>query len=132
MLDSDDRSAYPRPSNFAVMRPEYEDQEDGMVEASITVAPYTVTGVSSTRPGARRAAIHQAHRTYRAYHSSYVIPSPFPDSFTDQEGTQWERVHPGIGAQLGDYKFVDESGEEDFADIEQMLVWDVRPATDSD
>lgn len=132
MFDSEDRSAYPRPASFAVMRPEFEDQEDGLVQASITVSPYTVTGVSTTRPGARRAALHQAHKTYRAYHSSYIVPSPFPDEFTDQEGTRWERIRSAAGAQLGDYKFIDDSGEEDFADIDQMLIWDVRPEIDSD
>ena len=131
MFESDDRSAYPRPANFAVMRPEFEDQEDGTIQASITVSPYTVTGISTTRPGARRAAIHQAHKTYRAYHSTYVIPSPFPDGFTDQEGTRWDRA-TGADLLMGDYKFVDDHGEEDFADIDQMLLWDVRPELDYD
>jgi len=131
MFDSDDRSAYPRPTSFSVMRPAYEDQEDGTVQASITVSPYTVTGVSTTRPGARRAALHQAHKTYRAYHAAYVIPSPFPDAFTDQEGTRWERATGG-DLQMGDYRFIDDHGEEDFADIDQMLLWDVRPELDYD
>ena len=132
MSEADGRSAYPRPDNFAVMRPEYEDLEDGMVQAAITVSPYTVTGISVTRPGARRAALHQAHKTYRAYHSSYVVPSPFPNKFTDQQGTQWERSYLGADMKFGEYKFVDEFGEEDYADIEQMLIWDVRPEVDSD
>ena len=29
---------------------------------------------------------------------------------------------------MGDYIFIDETGEEDYADIESMLMWDVRPA----
>ena len=35
----------------------------------------------------------------------------------------------------GDYLFISEDGEEDYADIEQMLMWDVRPVkqnTDED
>ena len=40
---------------------------------------------------------------------------------------KWSRVRTSQRASLGDYAFEDEEGE-DYADIEQMLLWDVRPA----
>ncbi len=127
MFDPGERSAYPKPNDFEVMRPEYEEIDDGMIQALIDITPFQVTGVSTTRPGARRAALYQAHKTYKSYHPSYVVPSPFPDRFTDQEGVAWERMSVVVKATTGDYKFTDEDGEEDYADIEQMLLWDVRP-----
>lgn len=123
-----ERSAYPHPSDFEVMRPEYLDLEDGFVQAAIMIAPFRVTGRSATRPGARRAAIYEAHKTYRSYHPSYRVVNPYPDEFTDQEGQRWERVPQMQRARLGDYRFFDEDDEEDYADIETMLMWDVRPA----
>jgi len=133
MMDFDEhfneRSAYPKPLDFEVMRPEYEETEDGMVIATITVSPFEVIGSSITEPGARRAAIHQAHKTYKTYHPNYEIPSPFPDEFTDREGTLWKRQPPMSRTMLGDYSFTDMDGEEDYTNIEQMLSWDVRPAT---
>lgn len=110
------------------MRPEYEEYDDGTVTATITVTPFEVQGSSVTEPGARRAAIHEAHKTYKTYHPSYEIPSPFPDEFEDQEAFQWRRLSSMARATLGDYAFTDADGEEDFATIEQMLSWDVRPA----
>ena len=128
MADSDGRSAYPLPNDFEVMRPEYEDNEDGTVVASITVASYNVTGESLSRPGARRAALYEAHKTYRHYNPSYSPPCPYPDEFTDQEGVAWERLGPIQRATMGDYLFRDAEGEEDYASIRQMLMWDVRPS----
>ena len=124
----DDRSAYPHPDEFKVVRPEYSDPEDegDDVIAIIEIAPFRVVGYSATRPGARRAALYEAAKQYRGYHPSYRIESPFPDAFTDGEGTQWTRVPPSKRDDLGDYSFEDEDGE-DSADIEQMLQWDVRP-----
>ncbi len=130
MYDTE-RSAYPHPDDFKVMRPEYLDPEEegGEVRASITVAPFRVEGRSVSRAGARRAALYEAHKTYRNYHPSHRIPSPYPDAFTDTDGTQWTRVKASQRADLGDYKFLLEGDdEEDYADIEQMLAWDVRPA----
>lgn len=127
MLETTERSAYPVPEDFRVMRPEYTDLEDGTFEASITITPFRVTGVSSTKAGARRAALYEAEKTYRSYHPSYRIKSPFPDAFQDQEGVQWKRVPAAMREELGDYQFVDADGEEDYADVEQMLLWDVRP-----
>lgn len=127
MPDTNERSAYPHPEEFEVMRPEYTDLEDGYVQASITVSPFRVSGKSMTRPGARRAALHQAHITYRSYHPSYRVRSPFPQEFMDQEGMQWRRLGPIQRTILGDYSFTDPDGEEDYATIEQMLTWDVRP-----
>ncbi len=127
MLESTERSAYPVPGDFRVMRPEYVDLEDGTFQASITITPFRVTGSSITKAGARRAALYEAEKTYRSYHPSYRIQSPFPDSFVDQEGVRWTRVPPSRREELGDYTFVDADGEEDSADIEQMLTWDVRP-----
>jgi len=121
-----ERSAYPHPDEFKVMRPEYVENEDGLEQATITIAPFKVTGVSVTRPGARRAALYKAEEVYRSYHPSYRIQSPFPDSFTDQNGTRWKRLPEHLRHQ-GDYEFEDEDGE-DYADIEQMLLWDVRVA----
>ena len=128
MFDSEDRSAYPKPLEFEVMRPEYEEQEDGTITATITVSAFVVSGESTTEPGARRAALYQAHQTYRSYHPAYVVPSPFPDEFTDQDGVAWQRMSPMARASTGDYRFTDPEGFDDFADLEQMLAWDVRPA----
>ena len=127
MRDIGERSAYPHPEDFEVMRPEYTDLEDGYVQASITVSPFRVTGRSATRPGARRAALYQAQNTYRSYHPSYRIKCPFPEDFTDQEGVRWKRMSAIRRASTGDYLFIGEDEEEDYADIEQMLMWDVRP-----
>jgi hypothetical protein len=125
----DERSAYPHPDEFKVMRPEYLDPEEegGDVVASITIAPFRVVGRSATRAGARRAALYEAAKTYRNYHPSYRVESPFPDEFTDENGTKWARVAEHLRAKLGDYTFEDEEGE-DSTNIEQMLMWDVRPA----
>ena len=129
MYDSE-RSAYPHPDDFKVMRPEYVDLEDeGEVQAIISIAPFRVTGRSVTRPGARRAALYEAEKTYRSYHPSHRLASPYPDAFTDNEGTKWSRVRASQRADLGDYSFLlDGEDEEDYADIEQMLAWDVRVA----
>ncbi len=127
MLETTERSAYPDPGDFRVMRPEYEELEDGTFEASITITPFRVAGVSSTKAGARRAALYEAEKTYRNYHPTYRVESPFPDQFVDPEGVRWTRVPAPRRDELGDYSFVDAEGEEDYADIEQMLLWDVRP-----
>ena len=127
MRDSGERSAYPHPEEFEVMRPEYTELEDGYFQASITVSPFRVTGKSTTRPGARRAALYQAQMTYRSYHPSYRIKSPFPDEFVDQESVQWKRIPAMRRHNTGDYMFISEDGEEDYVDFEQMLMWDVRP-----
>ena len=112
------------------MRPEYaEPQEEGdLVRASITIAPFRVTGESTTKAGARRAALYEAEKTYRSYHPSYRVESPFPDAFTDGDGTAWTRVPAKDREKLGDYFFTTTDGEEDSSDIESMLSWDVRPA----
>ena len=121
-----ERSAYPHPDDFKVMRPEYEESEDdGSWTADINLAPFKVTGVSSTKAGARRAALYEACKVYRSYHPNYKIKSPYPESFKDQTGTQWEQVNPMMRRTVGDYKFEDEEGE-DYADIETMLLWDIR------
>lgn len=109
------------------MRPEYTELEDDFFQASITVAPFRVTGESRTKAGARRAALYEAEKTYRSYHPSYRIQNPFPDEFEDREGIRWFRTSPAQREEFGDYRFVDEEGEEDYADIESMLMWDVRP-----
>lgn len=127
MLDSVERSAYPHPEDFQVMRPEYTELEDNFFRATITVAPFRVTGESATKAGARRAALYEAEKTYRSYHPSYRLNNPFPDEFVDRDGVSWSRVSPSQRAELGDYRFVDQDGEEDYADIETMLMWDVRP-----
>jgi len=122
-----ERSAYPHPDEFKVMRPEYsEEEEDGLSHATITIAPFKVAGESATRPGARRAALYKAEEVYRSYHPSYKIKSPFPESFVDQSGTKWSRL-PVHQHELGDYEFVDDDGS-DYTDIESMLLWDVRVA----
>ena len=127
MPDVNEHSAYPAPKSFEVMRPEYTDMEDGSFRASISVAPYKVEGQSITRPGARRAAIYQAHQVYKHYNPSYRLPCPFPEEFADQEGVTWKRMSSIMRATKGDYMFTDADGETDFASIEQMLSWDVRP-----
>ena len=128
MAEFSERSAYPNPNDFEVMRPEYTDLEDGTFEAAIIIAPFKVSGLSATKPGARRAALYEAEKTYRSYHPSYRVRNPYPDAFADQEGVQWQRVPVHQRESLGDYRFVDQDGEDDFADIENMLMWDVRPA----
>jgi len=132
MQEVGERSAYPHPEDFEVMRPEYSDLEDGYIQASITVSPFRVVGRSMSRPGARRAALYEAQKTYRSYHPSYRVRSPFPDTFVDQESVQWKRVSAMKRESTGDYLFISEDGEEDYADIEQMLMWDVRPVEPSD
>ncbi len=127
-MDFNERSAYPHPDEFKVMRPEYTDLEDGFFQATILIAPFKVTGRSATKAGARRAAIYESAKTYRSYHPSYRIECPFPDQFIDQEGMKWKRIPPAQREKLGDYVFYDAEGEEDYADIEAMLMWDVRPA----
>ena len=128
MFDSD-RSAYPHPDEFTVMRPEFldpEEDEDDVI-AIINITPFRVTGNSATRAGARRAALYEAAKTYRNYHPSYRLESPFPDEFEDQNGTTWKRNPEHLRDKYGDYEFADADGE-DYADIDQMLLWDIRPA----
>lgn len=132
MSDFNERSAYPSPDDFEVMRPEYEEMDDSNFEASITITPFRVTGISSTKPGARRAALYEAEKTYRSYHPSYRIRIPYPENFVDQEGMKWKQIPPQQREQLGDYRFTDPDGEEDFADVETMLLWDVRPAAEDE
>jgi hypothetical protein len=127
-----ERSAYPPPEEFKVMRPEYTQlsEEPEEWQATITITPFRVTGTSVTKAGARRAALYAAAQVYRSYHPSYRVENPFPDEFVDQEQQQWRRLPPGQRDKLGDYVFVSEDGEEDYANIEDMLAWDVRPATE--
>jgi len=127
-MDVNERSAYPHPGDFKVMRPEYLEEEDGFVEATITITPFKVTGKSATKAGARRAALHEAEKVYRSYHPSHRVSNPYPPEFSDTEGTEWKLLSPMQREKLGDYSFTDSEGEEDYADIETMLVWDVRPA----
>ncbi len=87
-----------------------------------------MTGESQTKAGARRAALYEAEKTYRSYHPSYRVESPFPEEFTDADGAQWKRVPAKDRDKMGDYFFTTPDGEEDSADIETMLTWDVRPA----
>ena len=126
--DFSERSAYPHPDDFKVMRPEYEEKEEGVEDdlehATITIAPFKVNGTSVTRAGARRAALYEAEKVYRSYHPSYRIQDPYPDEFIDRAGTRWKRLSP-MKKDLGDFEFFDEDGS-DYADIEQMLLWDVR------
>lgn len=134
---ADERSAYPHPDDFKVMRPEYidltpeeVDEEAKEWQATISIPPFRVSGRSRTKPGARRAALYEAAKTYRNYHPGYRVASPFPDEFVDQDGTHWKRVKASQRATLGDYSFrLEGDDEEDYASIEQMLSWDVRPAT---
>jgi hypothetical protein len=128
MNDYNERSAYPHVEDFKVMRPEYVDLEGGMVQASITIAPFKVVGVSASKAGARRAAIYEAAKTYRSYHPSFRIEPPFPEQFVDRDGVRWDQVSPMKRSELGDYRFVDADDYEDFTDIETMLLWDIRPA----
>lgn len=127
MYDFSERSAYPHPDDFRVMRPEYTQLEDELYQATITIPPFKVTGKSVTQAGARRAAIYESIKTYRSYHPSYRLESPFPDEFVDRENMTWRRVPPSQREEFGDYMFRDPEGEEDYADIETMLLWDVRP-----
>lgn len=129
MQEFQERSAYPHPEEFEVMRPEYAEAEDGYFQATITVAPFTVRGRSVSKAGARRAALYEAEKTYRSYHPSYRVRNPFPDVFSDHENVTWRRVPVSQRPELGDYQFVGEDEEEDYADIENMLMWDVRPAS---
>lgn len=126
-MDFNERSAYPHPGDFKVMRPEYLEQEDGFFVASITITPFKVTGRSATMAGARRAALYEAEKTYKSYHPSYRVSNPYPAEFVDQEGQQWKLNSPLMREKNGDYAFTDADGEEDYADIEQMLMWDIRP-----
>ena len=125
-MDYNERSAYPHPDDFKVMRPEYvEVPEEDTVQAIITIAPFNVSGRSATKPGARRAALYEAEKVYKQYHPSYSINIPYPVSFTDQENKTWKRLPPSQRGSLGDFEFEDEDGS-DYTDIETMLLWDVR------
>ncbi len=128
MRDYSESSAYPHVDDFKVMRPEYIELEDGLFQATDTIAPFKVVGRSATKAGARRAAIYESAKTYRSYHPSYRINLPFPETFKDREGMRWELVSPMQRNKLGDYRFIGDGDEEDFADIETMLLWDIRPA----
>lgn len=133
MSDFNERSAYPSPDEFRVMRPEYlERDEEGLIRAIIAIPPFRVTGESQSKAGARRAALYEAEKTYRSYHPSYRVESPFPDEFADADGQQWKRIPAKDRDKLGDYFFTSEDGEEDSADIETMLTWDVRPQDEED
>lgn len=126
--DYADASAYPHPEDFEVMRPDFYEEDDGFIKAVINVSPFSVEGRSMTKPGARRAALYEAEKTYGNYHPSYRVRNPFPEAFVDQQGMTWRRIPAHQRSQFGDYRFKgEEDEEEDFADIEQMLMWDVRP-----
>jgi hypothetical protein len=129
-MEITERSAYPHPNDFKVMRPEYTDLEDGFFLATITITPFKVSGKSATKPGARRAALFEAEKTYRSYHPSYRTTNPYPSEFVDNESVKWRLLSPMQRERLGDYVFESEDGEEDYADIETMLTWDVRPIED--
>ena len=127
-------SAYPEPGDFEVKRPSYHEKDDGFVTATINISPFSVEGESSTQAGARRAALYEAEKTYASYHPNYEAENPYPEHFIDRQGAEWELLPPFERSTYGDYKFVDkyegEEGEvveEDYADIETMLMWDVRP-----
>nr|TDI69277.1 MAG: hypothetical protein E2O85_05810 [Bacteroidota bacterium] len=125
-----ERSAYPHPNDFKVMRPEYLEQEDGFFLATITISPFKVSGKSSSTAGARRAALYEAEKTYRSYHPSYRTTNPYPEEFKDNEAVNWKQLSPMQREKFGDYSFLSEGGgenDEDYANIEQMLMWDVRP-----
>lgn len=125
-----ERSAYPHPNDFKVMRPEYLEQEDGFFLATITISPFKVSGKSSSMAGARRAALYEAEKTYRSYHPSYRTTNPYPAEFKDNEAVNWKLLSPMQREKFGDYSFLSEGGgenDEDYANIEQMLMWDVRP-----
>ena len=110
------------------MRPDYYEQDDGFFRAVINISPFKVVGQSQSKPGARRAALYEAEKEYRSHHPSYQVRNPFPESFTDREGVSWRRVPRSKRQKMGDYIFVgNEEEEEDYVDIETMLMWDIRP-----
>lgn len=127
----DERKVYPHPDDFAVKRPEYEEKEDGLVEATIEITPFEVTGESVSKAGARRAALRSAEKNYRSYHPGYELSNPYPEEFVDKEGTEWEILSAMERGDLGDYAFTDDAGT-DYVDIETMLLWDVRVAEDDE
>jgi hypothetical protein len=120
-------SAFPEPEDFEVMRPSYHEKDNGFFEATISISPFSVSGESSTKAGARRAALYEAEKTYHSYHPSYDVKNPYPEHFVDRQGMEWHRVPPFERSTYGDYKFIDERGDEDYVDIDTMLTWDVRP-----
>lgn len=127
MYDQFERSAYPHPDEFKVMRPEYTElPEEDLVLAVINITPFRVSGKSATKAGARRAALHNAEVTYRSYHPSYPVQNPYPEAFADQNGTTWKRLSTSQRTQFqADYEFTDADGS-DYTDIPTMLLWDVR------
>ena len=126
-MEFSERSAYPHPGDFKVMRPEYTELEDGFYQAIIVITPFKVSGKSSTMAGARRAALYEAEKTYRSYHPSYRLTNPYPAEFVDNEKVTWCLLSPMQREKMGDYSFTSEDGEEDYTDIDTMLMWDVRP-----
>ncbi|HMX79957.1 MAG TPA: hypothetical protein PLG91_06585 [Ferruginibacter sp.] len=128
MLNLNEASAYPHPQEFKDMRPEYstEPEADGLISAKISISPFSVSGRSVTKAGARRAALYEAEKTYRSYHPSYAVQNPYPEEFSDLEGKKWKRLSIALRTKyLADYEFeVDD--DTDYASIEDMLGWDVR------
>lgn len=129
MDDQFERSAYPHPDEFKVMRPEYTElPEEDLMLAVINIAPFRVIGKSTTKAGARRAALYTAEQTYRSYHPNYAVQNPYPDAFTDENGTTWKILPPSLKTQYqADYEFTDADGS-DYTDIATMLLWDIRIA----
>ena len=58
-----------------------------------------------TKPGARRAALYEAAKTYRSYHPSYRVESPYPSAFMDQESVKWKRLTGLQREKNGDFAF---------------------------
>lgn len=76
MFDSGERSTFPKPNNFGVMQPGYEEMEDRTIQATTDLTPLWTTGTSSSRPGILRAALYWAHKVYKSYYPFHVMPSP--------------------------------------------------------
>ena len=59
---------------------------------------------------------------------SYANYTEPPISTDYREKRAVNSLYAQARGAYGDYLFVDQEGEEDYADIETMLMWDVRPA----
>ena len=80
-----------------------------------------------SKPAKSPAVIQQGSAKAGAVANQPAEPAD-TDAFEDENGTRWARVPEHQRTRLGDYTFTDEDGD-DSTDIEQMLMWDVRPVS---
>jgi len=104
----------------------YIDTPDGYTTAEITVGEVTVRGVAADAELAHKAALYAAEQVIARTHPDHQIRRPYPDSFVDDQGTQWQRVD-GADLKYGTYRFrLPDTEDEDITDEQTMFLWGVR------